>query len=343
MTAALTRPEPRREDAELEAPDRGRGRTLLFHQAALGDFVLMLSLVRSLLAADEDAAVTLVVPWKHHGVGRALLGEDTRVRYLDVELFEFTRMHATPGPSILSPALRDDFAEAERVVTLLGGHAGPGDAWHGNIRRLSGLPSNRIYGLPTRPDAAAEHLTATHRRLLRQRGLVLDAQDADVEGEDGRGPAATSQLPPPQPPRRLIVHPGAGSPMKQWAPAHFEQLIAAAKDRGVEVRCWIGEAEQATWPAEKLTHWQNRHDAETLTSTADLVRALQELDVETDHVVGNDSGPAHVAAALGLATTAVFGPTDPAAWAPRGPRSVALGGGVAGWPDEFDVIRRVLG
>jgi ADP-heptose:LPS heptosyltransferase len=34
--------------------------------------------------------------------------------------------------------------------------------------------------------------------------------------------------------------------------------------------------------------------------------------------VGNDSGTTHLAAACGCPTLALFGPTDPAAWAPRG-------------------------
>jgi len=39
--------------------------------------------------------------------------------------------------------------------------------------------------------------------------------------------------------------------------------------------------------------------------------------------VGNDSGPTHLAAALGTPTVAIFGPTDPVQFAPRG-RSVRV-------------------
>ena len=35
--------------------------------------------------------------------------------------------------------------------------------------------------------------------------------------------------------------------------------------------------------------------------------------------LGNDSGPTHLAAALGLPTIALFGPTNPHIWSPRGP------------------------
>jgi ADP-heptose:LPS heptosyltransferase len=40
--------------------------------------------------------------------------------------------------------------------------------------------------------------------------------------------------------------------------------------------------------------------------------------------VGNDSGVTHLAGALGVATVALFGPTEPALWAPLGPRVVTL-------------------
>jgi ADP-heptose:LPS heptosyltransferase len=43
--------------------------------------------------------------------------------------------------------------------------------------------------------------------------------------------------------------------------------------------------------------------------------------------VGNDSGTTHLAAMLGAPTVAIFGPTDPAVWAPTGPRVRVLGGG----------------
>jgi ADP-heptose:LPS heptosyltransferase len=36
--------------------------------------------------------------------------------------------------------------------------------------------------------------------------------------------------------------------------------------------------------------------------------------------IGNDSGVSHLAAAVGTPVVALFGPTDPAIWAPRGER-----------------------
>jgi ADP-heptose:LPS heptosyltransferase len=49
--------------------------------------------------------------------------------------------------------------------------------------------------------------------------------------------------------------------------------------------------------------------------------------------VGNDSGLTHLAAALGLRTVALFGPTDPAIWAPRGSRVQILRAVSGRWAD----------
>ena len=44
----------------------------------------------------------------------------------------------------------------------------------------------------------------------------------------------------------------------------------------------------------------------------------------TNVFVGNDAGVAHLTAALGTPTVAIFGPTDPRVWAPRGRGPVSI-------------------
>jgi ADP-heptose:LPS heptosyltransferase len=62
--------------------------------------------------------------------------------------------------------------------------------------------------------------------------------------------------------------------------------------------------------------------------------------------LGHDSGITHLAAAVGAPTVAVFGPTDPRVWRPRGPRVRVLGGTAVtpgqvaptAWPEADAVI-----
>ena len=78
----------------------------------------------------------------------------------------------------------------------------------------------------------------------------------------------------------------------------------------------LGEVEAETWPQTDLARWQERHNAKVIHSLEDLRRIL-----ETAHCfIGNDSGPTHMAAQMGLPTLALFGPTSPRTWGPRGPQ-----------------------
>jgi len=55
--------------------------------------------------------------------------------------------------------------------------------------------------------------------------------------------------------------------------------------------------------------------------------------------VGNDSGVSHLAAALGVPTATIFGPTDPAIWKPLGRHVAAIQpANGAAWPTPEDVL-----
>ena len=57
--------------------------------------------------------------------------------------------------------------------------------------------------------------------------------------------------------------------------------------------------------------------------------------------LGHDTGVTHLAAMLGVPTIAMFGPTDPGRWAPRGANVTVIQGGACrceGW-DEVQLCR----
>ena len=110
----------------------------------------------------------------------------------------------------------------------------------------------------------------------------------------------------------LAVHPGSGSPAKSWP---LDRFVDAARHLSPG-RPWLlvlGPAEDRVVPppgAVVARGWSLR------TLGATLARAGLFL--------GNDSGVAHLAAACGTRTLALFGPTDPAQWAPVGPLVATL-------------------
>lgn len=117
----------------------------------------------------------------------------------------------------------------------------------------------------------------------------------------------------------LMLHPGSGSPAKNWPLKKFQALGEwAARARALQPVWLLGEADTAL--AGDLqsvrTPWPVR-------SGLDLGEVACALSACAGYV-GNDSGISHLAAAVGVPTLALFGPSDPARWAPRGRCAMTL-------------------
>ncbi|HNR94058.1 MAG TPA: glycosyltransferase family 9 protein [Kiritimatiellia bacterium] len=108
------------------------------------------------------------------------------------------------------------------------------------------------------------------------------------------------------------IHPGSGSPRKNWAPGNFIQLARALRERGKDCFFILGEADAECGEAVR----RNAPDFPVLDGCG-----LEELAGTLAHAalyLGNDSGITHLAAALGMRVIALYGPTDPALWGARG-------------------------
>ncbi len=269
--------------------------TLVFHQAALGDFALILPLLRSL-----PAPVTLVASWSRGRLAQALVDG---LQTADIDQFEFTRLHAQGGPSTLSPAISDLFNDVTQVIDFVGQ---PDDAWTTNLQRLT--PEATYVALPTRPspNATLEHLTALHRRLLSDANITL-------------APLAhpTSHAAPTSGP--IVIHPGSGSRDKCWPAEHYHALTTTLRDAGHTIQPVFGEAEAQHWTDDERQRWLDA-GAHGLASLEALIEALLPAAL----YIGNDTGPTHLAAQIGVPTLALFGPTDPPTWAPLGANVTVL-------------------
>jgi hypothetical protein len=267
--------------------------TLVFHQAALGDFCLILPLLRGL-----EGPTTFVGPWSRGRLATALI---PGLRSFDIEMFEFSRLHSVEGPTTLSPAVDELFEQTKRIISFI---SNDGEPWVENVRRLS--PKADVICLPTRPQAGSQlHIADMHHERLRQRGVELREATLEPAG-DPDGP--------------VVVHPGSGGIDKCWPRERFARLIETLLDNGRPVRVVYGEAEAERWPAAELERWREVFGAIGCGSLTALVEHL----LGAAAFVGNDAGPTHLAAQLGLPTTALFGPTDPRVWAPRGPAVTVL-------------------
>jgi heptosyltransferase-3 len=133
-----------------------------------------------------------------------------------------------------------------------------------------------------------------------------------------RHQAAAAHLIPDGPPV-LALAPVAAAPAKTWAPEKFAELAArlTAPDgpcAGWRIALFGGPGDAARiGPLSAALSIFNESDLLTVAAALARCRAF----------IGNDSGLGHMAAALGVPTLAVFGPTDPRRYSPWGGQVVA--------------------
>ncbi|MDE2580651.1 MAG: glycosyltransferase [Rhodospirillales bacterium] len=141
-------------------------------------------------------------------------------------------------------------------------------------------------------------------------------------------PAAATPLPPAlgalfdRP--VICIHPGAGNVMKEWPREHYLALISLLlKAHPVNVVLIGGpdEAGTAAWLEASAA------DPARIGSIAGRLQldALPGLLARCALFIGNDSGPKHIAAALGVPTVGIHsGTVDPTEWGPVGQDAVAV-------------------
>jgi ADP-heptose:LPS heptosyltransferase len=185
------------------------------------------------------------------------------------------------------------------------------EIWRANLGRLA--PEATPVFLSTRPpENWPEHVHRWHRHQLNEQGLELPTLEPIrlVEHID----RSADPLDPPIRPGSVLIHPGSGGRAKCWPAERFAQLAEHLQQRGRPVVVTLGEAELERWPEAQRTSWARRFDVRPL----EHLQQLRQLLNHAVGYVGNDSGPTHLAAALGLPTVALFGPTNPVHWAPLG-------------------------
>lgn len=114
------------------------------------------------------------------------------------------------------------------------------------------------------------------------------------------------------------VHPGGSNEAKRWPADNFAQVARALAERhGVKLIVFI----DPEGCGRDMQVGQNAAFVRT------SIREMMALFTHCDLVICNDSGPMHIAAALGVPVVAVFRTGDPKAYGPRGLNHTVVGDG----------------
>jgi len=121
----------------------------------------------------------------------------------------------------------------------------------------------------------------------------------------------------PQPGPRLLVHPGTRSPFRQWPAECFAAVCERVHtELGIRIVLTGGPGEQGL-----VADIQRRAPAAGAAVVPPLVvPAFAALAAQFDALLCHDSGPMHIAAAVGTPVVALFGSQNLALWRPAGDR-----------------------
>jgi ADP-heptose:LPS heptosyltransferase len=262
---------------------------VILRGGALGDIVLTLPILRALRAFYPGCFITFFAPYP-----QATLAAGYADRLVDLNSAGLVGLFNRDAvlPDAVLKYLRADLtisylSDPERVVE----------------RQFLVSTTARFLQGPFRLDL--ERCPAVEQLARPLRVLGIDSIDPV--------PRLTVSSARPSP-GRVAIHPGSGSPKKNWPLNHWAQLLAKLMPSFDEVLLVAGEADtdiaqakNRLIPVDKLRLCVNR-------SLSELVAELSQATL----FVGHDSGVTHVAAATGIRTIALFGPTDPIIWSPNG-------------------------
>jgi ADP-heptose:LPS heptosyltransferase len=150
--------------------------------------------------------------------------------------------------------------------------------------------------------------------------LLEQALGVAIEDADRRYPPPPPALKPAADGLKIVlVHPGAGRKYshKKWPFERYIEIIKRLLDKEVPVTVVLGPAEVHLYPFFSKLGGIRICSAR---GPDQLIAALRESRL----FIGNDSGPAHCAAYLGIPTITLFGPTSASRSAPRGDGCVVI-------------------
>jgi ADP-heptose:LPS heptosyltransferase len=310
-------------------------RVLVIFPGALGDLMCLMPALATISRRHSGASIELMARFE---LGRLVVGRSVVARAYSIDARE---VGALFGDETSGDARRF-FGDFDRIYSFFASD----DARF--RERLAAATDAEVSFHSFRPDGEG-HVSEGYLRAIGEGASILDTR---IEPTADDLAAARALLESKCDISNLIViFPGSGSPAKNWPADKFATLASMLAKRSGILRSADFALNDTRRPRAgppvplPATSDDARHSAVVILGPAEAsmepvfreagVRVLKDLDLPTvaaiariaSAFVANDSGVAHLAAAVGASGVVIFGPTDPVRWRP-------IGSG------EIDILRR---
>ncbi len=194
--------------------------------------------------------------------------------------------------------------------------------------------SAALCAIAVTPGPEARHVVDRNLALLPAVGIAVAVSAPDARYLLARPSPEAERFAASRPRPFAVLHPGAGREDKCWGEERFARLASALRERGVDAVVSWGPGDEA-----RAARLEALAPAATRAPRLDLAGLARLADASRLFVAG-DTGPLHLADAVGARTLALFGPTDPERNGPYR-KSGAVVANMRGVSDE-DVIQRAF-
>ena len=292
-------------------------RVLIVRLGSLGDIVHAIPVAAALRRAFPAARLDWLVSARHREILDLVPVVDRRLAIND----RGEGGGGTPMLAAIRELRRADYEVALDLQGLLKSAVLARSTGAGRVIGLSSRylrePLARLFYTEAYDPGGIPHVVHQNLALLGSLGIAaaapefpIDRVDSDVARqvrERTGGPYA-------------LLNPGAAWPNKRWPPSRFAAVGAALRDRHrlTSVVLW-GPGEQPLAEA-VVAAAAGAAMASPATSIADLVALARGATL----MVSGDTGPTHVAAAVGTPIVGVYGPTSPSRNGPCSPNHVTV-------------------
>jgi heptosyltransferase-1 len=196
----------------------------------------------------------------------------------------------------------------------------------GGVGKRVGFSSETVreFGVPIlytdRVQCRTTHIADQNGELSLQAGAAIPVGEVNLQVRDADKQRVCADLAAAGMDQYIVLSPGGGWRSKCWPPERFGQLAQKIRE-DLKMRCVInyGPGEESLVAAVQAASGNSQpiaYDGDLGPLMALLRGALC--------IVGGDTGPLHLAIALGTRPVAIFGPTNPARNGPYPPQPVVL-------------------
>lgn len=259
----------------------------------IGDALMAYPALQLIRRTLPNASIAVYIPAQKYSVVKALFTDCNLISYLPGLPFVFSSVWRIKSYDVVLTNTTSVFKLSVEIAAFFMG------AMKFGFRYKEDKVRNRLY---TNSLVYSDTMHEAEQNLQ----LVAHALSVDYHSSDVFYPVAENRQHPPLA-KNIVIHPGSekGYERKQWPLQYYKALVTTLVEKGYTVTMLLGPSERL------LKDTLKGERGITMPSSPSAGEAIEALK-NAQLFIGNDSGPAHIAAFLGTPALVLFGPTDPA-------------------------------